>query len=277
MLDRNAVQRRFDRAAATFDDVDFVHAATRNGLLERLRPLTIEPSIVLDAGCATGSALQPLMRRFRGARVVAVDLSQRMCARARTRRRFLQRPAVIRADAARLPLADQSVDVIFANLLLPWISRPDELFAELARVLRKEGIFAFSTLGPDSFGEIRRAWASVDEAAHVIPFADMHDIGDALVRAGLRDPVLDVDRLRITYQDPARLFDDLTRAGARNVLADRPGGLTGRKRFDRMTATLDSPLALELELVYGHCFGGGAAAPGGDFRMDAHSIPLRRR
>lgn len=277
MLDPKAVQRRFDRAAATFDDADFVHAATRDGLFERLRAMKIEPAVVVDAGCATGSALRPLLRRFRGAHVVGVDLSHRMCVRARAGRPWFSRVSVIQADAARLPFASGSVDVVCANLLLPWISRPETLFAELARVLARDGVFAFSTLGPDSLIEIRRAWAAVDDGAHVNPFADMHDIGDAIVRAGLRDPVLDVDRLRVTYEDPTKLFDDLTRSGARNALTARGTGLTGRGRFDRMRAGLGRPMSLDLELIYGHCFGGGASAAGDGVRIDASSIPLRRR
>jgi len=277
MLDPKAVQRRFDRAAATFDDADFVHAATRDGLLERLRPLTIAAATVVDLGCATGSALRPLSRRFPSARIIGVDSSHPMCLRARTRRARFSRFPVVRADAAALPFGDRAVDVVFANLLLPWIVRPDRFFTELARVLVQDGVFAFSTLGPDSLLEIRRAWAAVDDGGHVSPFADMHDIGDAMVRAGLRDPVLDVDRLTITYEDPAGLFDDLTRAGARNALAARSKGLTGRRRFERMRAALEQPMSVDLELVYGHCFGGGVSATRNGVRIAAGSIPLRRR
>ena len=66
----------------------------------------------------------------------------------------------------------------------------------------------------------------------------MHDLGDGLVNAGLRDPVLDVDRLEISYRDTNRLFADLTAAGARNSLTARPPGLTGRGRFAAMSKAL---------------------------------------
>ena len=106
--------------------------------------------------------------------------------------------------------ADASVDVVFANMLLPWIDDPAAAFAEIARVLRQDGLLAFATLGPDSLLELRDAWRTADAGAHVKQFADMHDIGDALVRAGLRDPVLDVDRLSVTYRNSAALFRDIT-------------------------------------------------------------------
>ena len=186
------------------------------------------------------------------------------------------------ADAAALPLATGSVDVIFANLLLPWVSDLDRVFAEVARVLRKEGVFAFATLGPDSLQEIRRAWQQVDADAHVTPFPDMHNLGDGLVQAGLRDPVLDVDRLSVSYRDSRSLLVDLTAAGARNALLERRKTLTGRGRFARMRAALDAAgdsgsLVLDLELVFGHCWGAGPKNDLANFRIDASHIPVRRK
>jgi malonyl-CoA O-methyltransferase len=113
--------------------------------------------------------------------------------------------------------------------------------------LRKDGLFAFSTLGPDSLQGLRHE-----------PFADMHDVGDALVRAGLRDPVLDVDRLKVTFESAASLLDDLTAIGAGHCVPD------------------DTAISsLELELVYGHCWGGGARPAAGEYRVDAGQIGRR--
>jgi len=280
MLDQNAVRRRFDRAAAHFAESGFVHGATRDGLLDRLAPLTISASTIVDLGAAVGGATRPLLKRFRGAHLVSVDLSHAMLRHARGERPWFTRASCVQADATRLPLADGSIDLVFCNQLLPWIASPDRLFAEVARILRPEGVFAFATLGPDSLLEIRRAWAEVDAEPHVLPFADMHDIGDGLVRAGLRDPVLDVDRLNVSYRSAERLFADLSNAGARNALSGRRRGLTGRHRFRRMQEALvdeHGGVSLALELIYGHCFGGGPRRGSGDFRIDAAGIPLRQR
>lgn len=279
MLDRNAVQRRFDRAASGFDAAAFVHGATRDGLLARLEPLTIDAATVIDLGAATGATTHMLRKRFRGAMVISVDQSAAMLARASRRGSWLRPAVCVQAEALALPFADQSVDVVFANLLLPWISEPERLFLEIARVLRREGVFAFATLGPDSLSELRSAWRTVDERPHVLPFADMHDVGDALTRAGLRDPVLDVDRLTVSYRDVARLFTDLTAAGARNALLGRHPGLTGRGRFAAMRRALvgeDGGVELDLELVYGHCFGAGARPAPGDIRIEPGAIGRRR-
>ena len=274
------VRRRFDRAADRFDEADFVHSVTREGLLQRMQPMTIDADTVVDLGSATGSAIPPLQKRFRGARVIAVDFSAAMLRVVRRRRTLFSRRYAVQADARSLPFADASIDVIFSNLMLPWIDNPDAAFAEVARVLRKDGLLVFSSLGPDSLLEIRQAWQAIDDGEHVNRFRDMHDVGDALVRAGLRDPVLDVDRLSVRYRDARALLRDLTAAGARNSLPDRQRGLLGRGRYRGFTDTLFSPDAdrsLTLELVYGHCWGSGSRRSGAEITVDAGKIPLRRQ
>ena len=276
------VRRRFDHAADHFDDADFVHRVTRDGLLSRIQPMSVDASIVVDLGSATGSAGRQLAKRFRGARVVAVDSSLRMLGKLQRKRSWFSKGAAVQGDALALPLADASVDVIFANLLLPWIDEPGAAFAEIARVLREDGLFAFATLGPDSLLGLRDAWRSVDSGVHVKRFADMHDLGDALVRAGLRDPVLDVDRLSVSYQSSEALFRDITATGARNTLQQRARGLLGRRRFRAMTSALfgadgAGEAALQFELVYGHCWGCGPRGDGSSVPIDATNIPLRRR
>lgn len=278
-IDSRAVERRFDRAAGTFDDADFLHALTRDGLFSRLEPMTIDAGTVADLGCGTGAAIRPLAKLYRGARILGVDRSQGMLDRCRKRRLWLTKAEFVKADARDLPFDDHSVDVVFANLLLPWIDELAPLAREVSRVLRKDGLFAFSTLGPDTLGTLRDAWAAIDETVHVNRFVDMHDVGDGLARNGLRDPVLDVDRTTVTYENAAGLFRDLTASGARNALARRRAGLTGRDRFERLRRQLESGgrLAVDVEIVYGHCWGSGAISSDGSFRIDAGKIPIRRR
>lgn len=271
------VRRRFDRAAASFDSVDFVQAATRDGLLARLEPVVIEAKTVVDLGSATGSGSRPLARRFRGAHIVAVDLSRNMLLEGKKKRAWLSRSSAVQANAVALPFANHSVDVVFANQLLPWVDDPSLAFAEVSRVLRKDGLFLFATLGPDSLNELRHAWETAGSGTHVNRFLDMHDIGDAAVRAGLRDPVLDVDRLAVTYRSAGALFADLTAMGARNSLRHRDPSLGGAARFQTMVRALEAMreggvLTLDLELIYGHCWGSGERSAGGEYRVAASEI-----
>ena len=275
------VLRRFDQAAESFDEFDFVHAVTRDGLFARLEPMLVEAKTIVDLGCATGTASKALVKRFRGAEVIGIDRSPAMLRQAAKKKSWRCKFSLMEADADALPLADQSVDLVFCNQLLPWVDGVPAVFAEINRVLRKNGLFLFASLGPDSFSELRRAWQTVDQAAHVSHFADMHNIGDAAVRAGLSDPVLDVDRLKVSYQDASALFRDLTGSGARNCLAERSPALTSKKRFASMTRALqddadDSRIELDLELVYGHCWGSGPRARSGEVRINPERIGRRR-
>ncbi len=276
------VRRRSDRAAAGFDKVDFVHETARNGLLARLLPVTVDARTVVDLGAATGSGCLELSRRFRRARILAVDVSSAMLRAAGRKRGVFRRYGLVQADACHLPFADHSVDLVFANLLLPWIEHPGRLFDEVSRVLSDGGVFAFSTLGPDSLLLLQRAWQQVDNHEHVNRFVDMHDLGDAAMRAGLRDPVLDVDRMTITYRDAETLFRELTAMGARNSLDGRSRSLTGKARFQRMLNGLeagrtDGALPMELELVFGHCFGAGRRRASAEVHIDANRIRRRGR
>ena len=281
MLRLRDIRRRFDRAAASFDDADFVHAVTRDGLCSRLELLLLKAEAILDLGSATGAMGRLLRKRFKRAHIVSLDLSHAMLAQARSNKAWFSRSSFVQGDAHQLPFTDTSFDMVVANQVLPWAPDPQPVFDEVSRVLRKGGVFAFATLGPDSLREIERAWAGIDAGAHVLRFPDMHDIGDGLVRSGLRDPVLDVDRLAVTYENAARLFADLTRVGARNVLEDRSRGMVGRRTFRAMTDALaasgtDGKIVLDLELVYGHCWGSGPKSDPSLYEIDADRIPRRR-
>ena len=283
-LNLRDVRRRFDSAASTFDAADFVHAVTREGLFTRLAPLVLDPNTILDLGSATGSGTKLLRERFRRAHIISLDISHNMLQQGIGKRpRFsFSRYSHLQANAENLPLKDQSIDFVFSNLLLPCTDSPELVFEEVARVLRQGGVFAFASLGPDSLLEVSRAWSGLDGYAHVNRFPDMHDIGDALVRSGLRDPVLDVDRLTVSYDNPDKLFADLTDVGARNALQQRNRSLVGKHRFREMQRALahgegDTKISLELELVYGHCWGGGVRMDPSNYHIDASRIPRRRR
>jgi malonyl-CoA O-methyltransferase len=255
---KQASRAGFARAAATFDGACFVHDWTRERLLARLPLLEIDPAVIVDLGAATGRAASALARQFPGARVLALDTSLAMLTNvARVRG---QRVTPIGGDAERLPLAAQSISLALANLVLPWC-RPDAFFRELARVLAPGGALMFATLGPDSLREVRRAWASVDAGIHVHAAFDMHDLGDAAARAGLAEPVLDVERMTLKYRDVADLVRDLRACGATNSAAGRRKGLTGRRRWQAFAEKLHGARQGErfdvtVEVIFGQAWGG---------------------
>jgi len=182
-----------------------------------------------------------------------------MLAEAASRQTLLRRFRRVCANAAALPLREASVDLVLSNLVLHWCDDPDAVFAECRRVLRPGGLLTFTTLGPDTLAELRRAWAAADAHTHVHRFIDMHDLGDALVRAGLAEPVLDVERCTLTYGSVGDLARDLRAMGAANAAAGRPRGLTGRSSFERMAGAYeayrrDGRLPATCEVVYGQAW-----------------------
>ena len=275
-LDPHQVRRSFDRAASSYDAAAVLHADVRANLLQRLDFMALQPQVVMDAGAGTGHASRELKRRYPKAVVIALDVSPGMLREAQRRQSWRRRFARVCADAARLPLADGSVDLILSNLMLQWC-HPDPVFAEFRRVLAPRGLLTFTSLGPDTLREFRTAWSAVDAGTHVHQFIDMHDVGDALVRAGFASPVLDVERYTLTYLDVRRAAADLKATGARNVTAGRPKGLTGRRKFARLQAAYepfrqDGRLPATYEVVFAHAWTTAATARRGG--ADASTVSL---
>jgi malonyl-CoA O-methyltransferase len=276
-LDRADVRRSFDRASAAYDGAAVLQAQVRSELLDRLQWVRIEPVRMLDLGSGTGHAALELKRRFRRATVVALDIAPGMLHEARRRSRPFRRIERICADAHRLPLADGSVDLVFSNLLLQWCGALDAVLAEIRRVLASGGFLTFSTLGPDTLRELRAAWMAADAATHVNAFLDMHDIGDALTRAGFAEPVLDVERIEVTYPDVRALARDLKTIGAHNVTAARRRGLTSRGKWRAMGEAYDAfrrdgRLPATYEVVYGAAWRDRPAGAGRErFAGHAHT------
>lgn len=263
-LDGTWLRRSFNRAAATCDETGVLQGEVRRALLERLDLTRLAPQLILDAGAGTGDAARALKRRYPAARVLALDSALAPLERGAARRAWFRPTHPICADAARLPLADGSVDLIVSNLMLPFCDE-ERVLAELRRVLAPGGYLTFSSVGPDTLIELRRAWASVDAYPHVHRFLDMHDLGDALVRTGFTDPVLDVESYTVRYRDLRALTRDLKAAGARNATVGRRRGLTTPRRFAAVVAAYeaarhDGRLPATCEVVYGQAWAGSAPA-----------------
>lgn len=278
--DRQAVRRAFDRAAPTYDGAAVLQREVADRLLERLDYMRLDPVRILDLGSGTGYATGPLCRRYAQAQLVSLDLAPAMLRHARERRpdrgiaRWLgglvkgEHLHWLCADGEHLPLADECVDLVFSNLALQWCD-PSRVFDEARRVLKPGGLMLFSTFGPDTLKELRSVFGEVDDAPHVNEFIDMHDLGDALVRARLADPVMDMETLTLTYADVTTLMRELKAIGAHNALPGRSGGLTGKTRWQRMSSAYErfrqaGRLPATYEVLYGHAWKapGTGSAPG---------------
>lgn len=260
-LDVLEVRRAANAAAASYDDAAALQAEVRQRLLERLDFVKLEPTVILDLGAATGEASVALAERYPNAVIVALDSAKNMLRRVRARELPANRLRVLCADAADLPLANASVDLIYCNLLLPWCKEPMRVLQECRRVLRPGGLFNFATLGPDTLYEMREAWSAVDKASHVHRFADMHDVGDAIIAAGMAEPVLDLEYITLCYRSVEGIMRELKACGAHNATSGRPRGLTGRARLLAVNEAYeqfrdaDGRLPVSCEVIYGQAWG----------------------
>lgn len=258
-LDKGKVRASFDRAAASYDAVAILQREVGARLLERLELIKLIPTRLLDMGCGTGELSGQLTRRFKKADLVCLDLAPAMLTTARRKTGWFSKQRFVCGDAESLPLADDSVDMILSNLTVQWCEDLDAVFRECRRVLRPGGLLMFSTLGPDTLKELRASWEVVDGYSHVNAFIDMHDVGDALIRARLADPVMDVETVQLTYGDVMQLMRDLKLLGAHNITAGRAQGLTGRRRLEALREAYESyrsqgVLPASYEVVYGHAW-----------------------
>ena len=280
-LDPRAVRRAFDRASSTYSQAAGVQAELRSRLLERLDLVKLQPDRVLDLGAATGQSTRALKRRYPKAQVIAADVSERMLKEAQREQQLLRRFNRVAMDANALALKDASVDLAFSNLMLAWCNHPDQVFRETARVLRPEGLFMFTSLGPDTLREVREGFKAVDPRTHVHRFIDMHDLGDALMRTGFAEPVMDSERLTVTFDSASALFRELKATGATNATQGRAHSLRGRAIFHTVGEHLASRsasrgIAVTVEVVYGHAWRAQPrAAPSGEFMVPLAKIGRR--
>lgn len=272
--------RHLFASPARVADSDFLRREVAMRMHERLALVKIAPRRVLDAGCGAGADLPLLQSRYAEARVIGIDGSAAMAAAAhalqldgassmsRLLAKWLPRagiaaqpalPQVLCGDFARLPLAAQAVDLVWSNLALHWHPRPDQVFAEWRRVMSIDGLLMFSCFGPDTFKELRAAFAAADDGAHTLSFVDMHDFGDMLVNVGFSTPVMDMETITVTYETVDKLMADV-RAWGGNPLMTRRRGLLGRAAWKRAADALqalrrpDGRIPLTFEVIYGHAF-----------------------
>lgn len=266
-LDPSAVRRQFARRAANGGRADFLLREVESRMLERLDLVRLAPETVLDVGCGLGSGLIALKRRYPAARLLGVDAAGPVvrCARealAPPSRGFFARlrpsatepiARVVLADAQALPFANSSVDLVWSNLALHWFESPERAIAEWYRVARAGGLLDFSFLGVDTLVELRGL------GARIMPFHDMHDIGDALMAAGFSEPVMDTQRLTLSWRTAQALLDDVRALGG-NAQRERFRGLLGRRQRTGWLEAIeslrgeDTLLRVTVEVVFGHAW-----------------------
>ncbi len=263
IIDKRLARLAFEKAASTYDDAAILQKEVNRRLIERLDYINFKPATILDVGDGTGYASLASQKRYKQAEIYALDIAHAMLGRLHAHTGFITRLKnkihSINAEAERLPLHDRSVDMIYSSLTVQWVNDLDNVLNEFRRVLKPGGMVLFSTFGPDTLKELRASWQDVDQFTHVSPFIDMHDIGDAMMRARFAEPVMDAEMFTLTYPDVYKLMRELKAIGAHNVTSGRPRGLTGKQRIRRFEQAYEKfrandVLPASYEVVYGHAW-----------------------
>lgn len=254
--EKKRIRQHFGAKAECYESSALLQREVCNRMLERLDWVKLKPETVLDVGTGTGWGIQGLYQKYPAAKVMALDLSLPMLQQARNKGRWFRKPTLICGDAEALPLADQSVDLIFSSLMLQWCD-PQVVFREFLRVLKPGGLLMFATFGPDTLKELRHCWAQLDQADHVNNFIDMHDLGDSLLHSGFAEPVMDMDMMNLTYQQARTVMTDLKAIGANTTLKSHYRGLLTPRKLQQVLDAYegfrqDGVLPASFEVLYGH-------------------------
>ena len=264
-IDKRQMRRAFSRAAPNYDATAVLQREVCARMLERLEYIKLQPARILDAGSGTGWGTRQLMAKYPAAQMIALDIAIGMLHNAREHTGWWQKlfgsqkSTMLCADVEALPIAANSLDMVWSNLAVQWCNDLPATIGDLHRVLKVEGLLMFSTFGPDTLKELRQAFHGVDGHNHLNRFADMHDIGDMLSHGGFAEPVMDMEYLTLTYDDVRSVLQDLKAIGAHNATAGRGQGLMGKNAWKLLVENYealrrDGKLPATYEVIYGHAW-----------------------
>ena len=262
MAVNNEISKAFSKHAKEYEAAAKVQREIGERLFERLHYLNISPKRILDLGCGPGEFSRKLTELYPKAQIIGLDLAQPMLIQAKKKQGWRRKWSLVTADMKHLPFASGLFDLVFANQAIHWASPLSQVFREVNRVMNVNGCFMFTTLGPDTFKELKAAWSKVNHYAHANEFIDMHDVGDGLMAEHFLEPVMDMELLAVHYETLSSLLGALRTQGVRNINPARNQGLTGKlswqkfqHHYDRLrTDTGKYPLTYEV--VYGHAWKG---------------------
>jgi malonyl-CoA O-methyltransferase len=235
-------------------------------MLSRLDYIKYTPDFILDAGSGTGYGTRKLLVRYPAARMLAIDIALAMHLQARPPVPWWQQlwarknqTSYIAGDMEQMPVKDSCAGLVWSNLALQWCNDMKQTVSEVHRVLQTGGLFMFSTFGPDTLKELRQAFEKIDGYRHVNRFTDMHDVGDMLVHSGFATPVMDMEYITLTYDDPVSVMRDIKAIGAHNATVGRKRGLSGKKSWQAVLSHYEAlrdggKLPATFEVVYGHAW-----------------------
>lgn len=266
-IDPAALHRHRQQAARRA--APWLHEEIARRMAERLSLVLRQPARVIDWWSPASGSTALLQARYPQARLLPYGCDDQPlpepAGSAPAPARWWQRITGRASPADPAPPA--TAELLWANMMLHWVEDLPALLSRWHAALEVDGFLMFSCFGPDTLQELRAVYAELGWGPPASAWIDMHDLGDALVQAGFADPVMDMERLTLTWDSPAALLAELRGLG-RNTAPAREPGLRSRSWRSRLDAALvrglagpDGRLRLSFEIVYGHAFRPVARAP----------------
>ncbi len=230
VFDRAQVRHQRNRAAARLGEHDFLLREVADRLADRLLDIARGFPLALDLGCHAGQLARAIEGRFGIETLVRCDLSPAMARAAG--------PPALAADEEALPFAPETFDLVVSDLSLHWVNDLPGTLVQIRDCLKPDGLLLAAMFGGETLSDLRRCLLEAELAEErgagprVSPFAELRDLGSLLQRAGFALPVVDLDPITVTYEDPLRLLADLRGMGETNALVAR------RRRFSRRATLL---------------------------------------
>jgi malonyl-CoA O-methyltransferase len=217
--------------ASKYDQFDFLYREIADRLMQRLSYISLNPQWILELSCKTGFLAHQLKQQFRKAEVIGLENSFAMLATTKKKNTWRRKIHCVQANPDNLPLINNQFDLIVSNLCLPW-QQSQVLFEQVFDLLAEDGLFLFTSFGPSTFFEVQAN----------SPFTDLHLVGDALLKTGFQNPVMDRELLTVNYEKLAYLQRDIHQYGF-DLLENADFELPDK---------ISSPQPITFEIVYGH-------------------------
>lgn len=250
-IDLRARRRFLAKAASSYAEVAYFDHLISDELHQRLTLFKYQPKTILNYGAKDAYSEHFLRERYE-ADIISMDVGESFLA-------SFPAPWPVVAEGEMLPIKSASVDLIFSNLMLHSANEFQKALSEFRRVLKPKGLLFFSMLGRDTLKEWRESFSSVSPYPHVHDYADMHDVGDALLKNRFCDPVVDVEYVQIDFSSPLELIRELKKSGNSNAHLERSSGLMGKKAWKKaldyyQRFSCDSVFPASFEIIYGHAW-----------------------
>ncbi|KAA3651408.1 MAG: malonyl-[acyl-carrier protein] O-methyltransferase BioC [Proteobacteria bacterium] len=256
-LEHHQIKAAFSKAAQQYEQHAVLQKEALERLLERVdfdafeAPQKMTIKNILDLGCGTGWAIEPLLQRFPDSQLIAADFSADMLAQISPHKQVECR----QTDAHAIDIHANSVDLLFSNLMLQWCDEQTVL-REIKRALKPGGLLHLTTMGEHTLHELRHAWSKIDDKPHVNRFVPANDLAELALRQGFDDVIADSELITMTYGSVIDVMKDLKNIGAHNTDNQRAKGLTSPRVLQELTThyqqfrTDDGLYPATFELVY---------------------------